>query len=251
MSRLRRILRSLARLPLFFVVFTVAQVLLVRFVTPPVTLTMLGQVWAHAREHSELRWVDHRPRSWPLDHVAARAVVASEDARFFVHRGFDWPAICSVLEAAEGGRPARGASTLTQQVARNVFLWQGGGWVRKGLEAWYTVWLELLVPKERILELYLNVAETGPLTFGFEAGAQRWFQRSADHLTLDQAGRIAGLLPAPRVRTVEGRAAIHRAAFVHRHPAPFPGDPALDELVTAWASAPGPTCVGDRVAKQD
>lgn len=223
---------------------SVAQVAAARFVDPPMTPTMLARVWTHATTEGELHGVAYHPRRWSTDHPAAHAVVASEDARFFLHRGFDWDGICGAVATAREGGPLRGASTISQQVARNLFLWQGRSWVRKGLEVWYTVWLELLLPKERILELYLNVAETGPMTFGFEAGAQRWFDRPADRLTVDQARRIAGILPLPTARTPDGPSASRRAVFIAGHPAPFPGDPGFEAMARAWAETPGPlTCL--------
>lgn len=230
----RRMLRRLALLTvtalLAAAAFSVAQVLLARFVTPPATITMIERAVEHARATGELRWVRHHPRAWPADHPAARAVVASEDGRFFAHAGFDWESICRAVEEASDGGRLRGASTISQQVARNVFLWQGRSWLRKGLEAWYTVWLELLVPKERILALYLNVAETGPMTFGFEAGARHWYGRSADELSEAQLARIAGVLPSPRRRDPKGEEAGRRARFIRANPAPFPSDPGFDRF---------------------
>ena len=150
-------------------------------------------------------------------------------------------AICAALKHnAEGGR-LRGGSTLSQQVAKNVFLWQGRSWARKGLEAWYTVLLEGLVPKRRILELYLNVAETGPMVFGVEAGANHHYGKSAAGLSADQAGRLAGILPDPRRRSVEGSAARERAAWIRANPAPMPGAPGWDAVLRAWeADGHGP-----------
>lgn len=226
----RRLSLLLGGLAFAFTALTVSQVLLARFVTPPVTITMLERVVDHARRTGELRWVSYAPRRWPMDHPAARAVVASEDGRFFAHGGFDWNAICLAVEEATDGGRLRGASTISQQVARNVFLWQGRSWVRKGLEAWYTAWLELLVPKPRILELYLNVAETGPMTFGFEAGARRWYGEPADALSEQRIARIAGILPSPLRWEPGGEEAGRRARFIRANPAPFPGDPGFDRF---------------------
>lgn len=242
LARTARLAAMLAGLALLA---SVVQVLTVRFVTPPVTPHMVSRVVEHTVAERELRWVDYRPRRYDPDHPVARAAVASEDARFFLHTGFDWDAMCGAVLDAQSGRRLRGASTLTQQVARNLFLWQGRSWVRKALEAWYTVWLELLLPKERILELYLNIAETGPMTFGFEAGAHRWYGVGADALGRDQAGRLVGILPAPVSRRPDGSAAGRRAGFVAAHPAPFPGDAHFDAARTAWLTTRGPLeCVG-------
>ena len=125
-------------------------------------------------------------------------MVAAEDQTFPQHHGFDVAAIRDALDSNASGGRLRGASTLTQQVARNLFLWQGRSYLRKGLEAWFTIWLELLWPKQRILEVYLNIAETGQQTFGVEAAAWRYFQRPASALTREQAALVAAVLPSPR-----------------------------------------------------
>ena len=231
----RLLLRLLARTALGFVVVTTAQVLAVRYFDPPTTLTVVQRAIEHTVGGDGLAWPARQPL--PLEELGdlvPRAFVASEDGRFFLHGGFDWDGICSAVEKNAGGGRLRGGSTITQQVAKNVFLWQGRTWVRKGLEAWYTVLLELLVPKERILELYLNVAETGPMTFGVEAGARRWFGKPASALGPDEAGRLAGLLPDPRRRAPTGAAAGSRSAFVQNNPAPFPGDPGFERARDAW-----------------
>jgi monofunctional biosynthetic peptidoglycan transglycosylase len=165
-------------------------ILLFRFVNPPITHTM----WSESRRLGgvERVWV-------PFDQiapVAARSVVAAEDANFCLHWGFDMAAIRTALD--DGG--ARGASTLTQQTVKNVFLWQQRSWLRKALEAVITPAVEMLWPKRRILEVYLNVAEMDAGVFGIEAAAQRYFGVSARNLNATQAARIAAILPAPRDR---------------------------------------------------
>jgi monofunctional biosynthetic peptidoglycan transglycosylase len=223
---------------------SVLQVLTVRFVDPPFTWTMVDRAWEHAATTGRWTWVDHRPLSLAeLGTRVPRAVVASEDARFYLHRGFDWESICTAANAyGKPGETVRGGSTLSQQVAKNVFLWQTRSWVRKGLEVWYTVLLEALVPKDRILELYLGVAETGTLTFGVEAGAQRYFHRSAATLTAEQAAQLAAVLPSPRRWSPTRPPASTRAAWILENPAPFPGDRGYNALADSWArTAPGPT----------
>jgi monofunctional biosynthetic peptidoglycan transglycosylase len=137
----------------------------------------------------------------PIEQISphmALAVVASEDQKFPTHNGFDVSAIkLAVSDKIKGGR-LRGASTITQQVARNLFLWQGRSFIRKGLEAWMTVLLEWLWPKERILEVYLNIAETGKRTFGVQAASLRYFAKSANALDPEQAALLAAILPNPR-----------------------------------------------------
>jgi monofunctional biosynthetic peptidoglycan transglycosylase len=223
-------------------VVPILQVLLLRFVNPPFTLTMFEEARLATKASARFKWVVHENRSLEqLGENVARAAVASEDARFFFHRGFDWEGICTALRKNERGGKLRGGSTISQQVARNVFLWQGRSYLRKGLEAWYTLWLELLLPKDRILEVYLNIAETGKMTFGFEAGAWRYYRAEARTLSLEQAAHIASLLPSPRKWTLNGAQATERAAWILEHPAPFPKDPGFDEARAAWArSAPGP-----------
>jgi monofunctional glycosyltransferase len=123
--------------------------------------------------------------------------VASEDQRFPTHRGFDMDQIRKAMDEAQRGRRARGASTISQQVAKNLFLWNGHSWVRKGLEAWFTVLIETLWPKRRILEVYLNSAEFGYGIYGAEAAAQAFFHKPAARLTRDEAARLAAVLPNP------------------------------------------------------
>jgi monofunctional biosynthetic peptidoglycan transglycosylase len=217
-----------------FTVFTVLQVLFVRFVDPPFTATMVQRVVERTWRGEGHAWVDHR--SVPLEAMGPfpRAAVASEDGRFFFHHGFDLQGICAALEANREGRALRGGSTISQQVARNVFLVQWRSWIRKGLEVWYTAWLELLVPKERILELYGNVAETGPHHFGVEAAARHWYGRSAKALSPEQAARLVYLLPNPRERRPDSRSGGEKARWVDRNRVPFPGDPGFDRAQQVW-----------------
>jgi monofunctional glycosyltransferase len=131
----------------------------------------------------------------------ARSAMAAEDARFCAHMGFDFDAIREALEANREGGRVRGASTISQQVAKNVFLWHGRSWVRKGLEAGFTVLVEVIWPKRRILEVYLNTAEFAPGVFGAEAAARHHFGRAASGLSADQAARLAAVLPNPKERS--------------------------------------------------
>lgn len=177
-----------------FVTLSVLWVLILRFVPPPITLTMLGDVpTGHGVTKS---W---RPLS-KIDPDMPRAVIAAEDSRFCAHNGFDYIAIANAARRnAEGGR-IRGGSTISQQTAKNVFLWQGGGYFRKGLEAWFTVLIEAMWGKRRIMEVYLNVAETGIGTYGVEAGARRYFKHGADRMGAREAAQIAAVLPLPKKR---------------------------------------------------
>ena len=185
-------LRLAAWLALALALLPVGGVLVHAVAPPPVTLLMLQRTL-------EGEGLDYRWRS--LDRISphlADAVIAAEDARFCSHAGFDLEAIRRALRENGAGRRLRGGSTLSQQTAKNVFLWPGRGWIRKGLEAGYTVLIEALWSKERILEVYLNVAEWGPGVYGAEAAAQHWFGKGADALTPREAARLAAILPSPR-----------------------------------------------------
>ncbi len=203
---MRRLSRWIVRALLIFLIGSVALVLLYRFVPPPFTLTMAGDVIGGKSVHKD--WM---PLS-RMDPNMARAAISAEDGNFCKHHGFDFTAIQKALAGNEAGRHYRGGSTISQQTAKNVFLWQGRSWLRKGLEAWFTVLIEGVWGKRRIMEVYLNVAETGIGTYGVNAGAQRYFHHDASHLTPSEASRIAAILPLPKKR-----AAIDPHGFVRRY----------------------------------
>lgn len=189
---MRRLLRNIA-LALFIVLVAgpVVTVILYRFIPPPVTPLMVIRA-------VEGRGLDHRWR--PIDEVSPalpRALIAAEDAKFCDHRGFDFDALQKAYENNESGRKIRGGSTISQQTAKNVFLWPGRSYVRKGLEAWFTVLIETFWGKKRIMEVYLNSIEYGSGIYGAEAAAQRYFGVGADQLTQAQAARLAAILPSP------------------------------------------------------
>ncbi len=186
-----RIFKFIAKLVLWFVIISLALVIVFRFVPVTYTATMLMD------EHSVTR--DWEPLS-RIDRNMVSAVIAAEDGKFCQHDGFDREAIEEALEERARGERQRGASTISQQTAKNVFLWQGGGWFRKGLEAYFTFLIENLWDKRRIMEVYLNVAETGLGSYGVESGAQRYFGHSAARLSADEASRIAAVLPSPKTR---------------------------------------------------
>ena len=186
-------LRTLMWLMLWFFILSFGAVILFRFVPPPVTATMLMDEHGFTKDWTPLSRIDR-------DMVSA--VIAAEDGKFCTHDGFDREAIENAIRRnMEGGR-IRGGSTISQQTAKNVFLWQGGGYFRKGLEAWFTLLIEQIWGKRRIMEVYLNVAETGIGTYGVEAGAQRYFNHSAAQLSEIEAARIAAALPLPKERPV-------------------------------------------------
>lgn len=177
------------------ILFSVLWVAAYRFLPPPFTFTMLGDVLA-GRSVAK----DWMPLT-RIDPNMARAAIAAEDSKFCSHRGFDVDAIgAAMMRNAAGGHIIRGGSTISQQTAKNAFLWQGGGYFRKGLEAWFTLLIEGIWGKKRIMEVYLNVAETGIATYGVNAGSQRYFGHDASHLSVVEASRIAAVLPLPKKR---------------------------------------------------
>ncbi len=189
------ILRALAKGFAGFIGLTVVLVVLFKWLPVPVTATMVMDEHGITKDWESLDNIDRNLVS---------AVIAAEDSRFCEHSGFDTEAIEQAMrENMEGGK-IRGGSTISQQTAKNVFLWQGGGYFRKGLEAWFTFWIEMIWGKRRIMEVYLNVAETGIGTYGAEAGSQRYFGHSAARLNRDEASRMAAALPSPKKRSVKG-----------------------------------------------
>ena len=186
--------RILAKLILWFVGITLALVIVFKFVPIPVTVTMMMDENGATRDWEAVENIDPN---------LVAAVIAAEDAKFCAHSGFDTEAIEKAIENNAASKRIRGGSTITQQTAKNVFLWQGGGYFRKGLEAWFAFWIEMIWGKERIMEVYLNVAETGIGTYGAEAGSQRYFGKSAAFMTPDEASRMAAALPLPKKRSVK------------------------------------------------
>lgn len=167
-------------------------VLPLRWVNPPTTAFMLRTHWqANAKIHHQ--WIDLVAISPAL----ALAVVASEDQTFPTHNGFAWQSIGNAVEDRLNGQPLRGASTISQQTVKNLFLWPAHSWLRKGIEAYFTVWLEILLSKRRILELYLNIAQFGPTTFGAQSASERFFGIPPARLSWSRAALLAAVLPAP------------------------------------------------------
>jgi monofunctional biosynthetic peptidoglycan transglycosylase len=191
-----RFVRFLALLTLSFIVASVLVVGALRWVDPPITAFMLAdRIEAHSGKTYPLRyrWVDWDRIAGPMK----VAVIASEDQTFPDHRGFDLQSIDKALEERERGRRVRGASTITQQVAKNIFLWSGRSWIRKGFEAYFTLLIELLWPKQRILEVYLNVAQFGRGIYGVGAASEIYFRKSAARLNSSDAALLAAVLPNP------------------------------------------------------
>ena len=215
----RRWRRWLWQVPCALLVFSVVQVVVLRFIDPPFSSVMaLRQLEAWGRGdwgyriHYQWRDLDAMAASVPI------SLVAAEDQQFPQHNGFDLKAIEKALDHNARGKRLRGGSTISQQVAKNVFLWQGRSWLRKGLEAWYTVLIEALWPKQRILEVYANVAEFGDGVYGVQAAAQRYWRKDAARLTPAESARLAAVLPSPRrySATNPGPFVQRRAAWIQR-----------------------------------
>ncbi|MGE5952033.1 MAG: monofunctional biosynthetic peptidoglycan transglycosylase [Qipengyuania vulgaris] len=184
----------LLKLLLGLIALSLALVVLFKFVPVPVTATMVMDGNGITKDWEPLSDIDRN---------LVRAVIAAEDGKFCSHDGFDREAIENAMKSnAKGGR-IRGGSTISQQTAKNVFLWQGGGYFRKGVEAYFTFLIEKAWGKRRIMEVYLNVAETGIGTYGAEAGSQRYFGKPANSLTSLEAARMAAALPLPKERSVK------------------------------------------------
>lgn len=194
---------------LLFVLFSSAWIVLYRYVNPPLTpLMILRNV--QDEEDVRKRWRDYGEISQEF----LLAVVASEDQLFFKHNGFDIKQIRAAIETRLDGGKLRGGSTISQQVAKNVFLWPGRSWVRKGLEVWFTAGIELCWSKQRILEVYVNIAEMGEGIYGVEAAAQHYYHKPASALTREESALLAAILPAPR-----DRSPAHPTAFLRQRQA--------------------------------
>ena len=194
-----RIWRWTKRIFLFLFIAQFVYIIVLRWVNPPITITQLvSWVTGHGLKR------DYVDRSEISAH-ARLAVIASEDQKFTDHSGFDWKSIRKAMKYNEKkpGRTVRGGSTISQQVAKNVFLWQGRSYIRKGLEGYFTFMIELLWNKERILEVYLNVIETGDGISGIERAANIYFNKSAARLSPQEAALIAACLPNPKVYKVK------------------------------------------------
>lgn len=198
---LRKFFRSTLLMLLALMALSVLLVLSLRWITPPFSALMLEQQLsaklAGQRYQSQRTWTPWQS----IPDNLKMAVIAGEDQQFANHHGFDIDAIRAAIAHNQSNNSIRGASTLSQQVAKNTFLWSSRSWLRKALEAWFTVWIELLWSKERILEVYLNSAEWGPGIFGAEAAAQYHFQISAPYLSNQQAYLLAAVLPSPLTRS--------------------------------------------------
>ncbi len=234
-----RLARAVALGLLAVAVASLLPVVAFRWLPVPVTSFMIQDRIAAWRadgpgwplRHDWVRWAEISPQ-------AALAVIAAEDQRFLQHSGFDFDAIDKALTDARHGGRKRGASTISQQVAKNLFLWPGRSWVRKGLEAWFTVWIELAWPKQRILEVYLNSAEFGRGIWGIEAASRHYFGIPASRLGASQAALLAAALPAPKRYRVErpGPWLVQRQRWILGQMQRLRAEPALREALQGAAA---------------
>lgn len=197
-SRFQKIFRFLSKSMLWFFGISIFLVIVFKWVPVPYTPLMAIRAIEHKMGGREMvcshDWV-------PIESIAKnmqRAVIASEDGNFLKHHGFDFDAIQKAMKNNEKGKKIKGGSTISQQTAKNVFLWQGRSYLRKGLEAYFTILIELIWGKERIMEVYLNSIEMGDGVYGIEAASKYWYRKEAAHLSKREAAGIAAILPNPR-----------------------------------------------------
>lgn len=191
---IKRIFRFIFKILLGLFLFSILIVVVYKFVPVPFTPLMAIRYFENPDEKVKHNWV-------PIEDISRHlqlAVIASEDQNFVKHKGFDFEAIEEAMEDNRTGRKIRGASTISQQTAKNAFLWPGRTWFRKGVEAYFTFLIEMLWSKERILEVYLNSIEMGKGVYGAEAAAMHWFGKNASDLTAYESAAIAAILPNPR-----------------------------------------------------
>lgn len=193
---LTRVFRKACKLLLYLFLFSIVYTLFCKWINPPFTITQVVNIFENRGISRDYIPYDKMGNSIKL------AVIAGEDQLFPDHNGFDFKSIQKAMKHNQKSRSLRGASTISQQVAKNVFLWQHGGWFRKGLEVYFTFMIETLWSKQRILEVYLNVVETGKGVFGVEAAAQHFFNKPAAKLTRSEAAQIAASLPNPKRFTI-------------------------------------------------
>lgn len=189
-----RVIFFLVKLVLWFLLVSVLWVLAYRFINPPTTATMVADKLSGRGAVRDWLAIEQ------IDRDMVRAAIAAEDGKFCQHSGFDYEAIENAMKRNASGGKIRGGSTISQQTAKTTFLWNGGGYPRKAVEAWFTILIEKLWGKKRIMEVYLNNAETGIGTYGVSAGAQRYFGHDARQLSATEAARIAAVLPLPKKR---------------------------------------------------
>jgi monofunctional glycosyltransferase len=226
-SFVRRTWRFIKRLFIVLFILQLIYLLLLKWVDPPVTITQLGSLFSGNGLKRD--YVDYKE----ISPYAKLSVIASEDQLFPDHNGFDFKSIEKAMKHNRKSKSLHGASTLSQQVAKNVFLWQGRSWIRKALEVYFTFMIELLWSKERILEIYLNTVEMGKGVFGIEAASKRFYNKPAKKLTRSEAACIAAALPNPKVYSVRplSRYVSTRCGWILKQMNNLQNDPDVQKLL--------------------
>ena len=223
----RKILRIILKKIVYSFLFSLFYIFFCKWINPPITLTQIGSVIQGHGLHRKYVSFDEMNANVKL------AVTASEDQLFPDHNGFDFKSIQKAMKHNQNSKSLRGASTISQQVAKNVFLWQHGGYFRKGLEVYFTFMIETFWSKKRILEMYLNVAEMGDGIFGVEAASEHYFNKSAKDLSRKQAALIAACLPNPKGYTIKPLSAhvASRYPWILRQMNNLEADPDIEALL--------------------
>lgn len=226
-----RIWKRVKQIVLYLFIAQLIYIVVLKWVNPPTTITMIASRirLAGSKDHFHRTWVDYDKIA-----LSARlAVIAGEDQLFAVHHGFDVKSIKKAWEHNQHSERTRGASTISQQTAKNVFLWQGGGWFRKGLEVYFTFMIEKIWGKKRILEVYLNVAQMGKGIFGIEAAARQYYGKPAKNLSRTQAAMIAACLPNPLIYKVKPPSGntLFRQRWILGQMNNLQGDPDIAKLI--------------------
>jgi len=195
----KKILKFIGKIILYFLGISIGLVILFKFIPVPFTPLMFIRTFEQIGSNDKIVWKRDCVSIDGMGTSIQKAVIASEDGKFTTHNGFDVKAIEKAYKNNQKGRKVKGGSTISQQTAKNVFLWPGRSYLRKGLEAYFTVLIEVVWGKERIMEVYLNSIEMGNGIYGIEAASQHWFNKSAKNLTKAEAAAIAAILPNPRV----------------------------------------------------
>ncbi|HTI90339.1 MAG TPA: monofunctional biosynthetic peptidoglycan transglycosylase [Puia sp.] len=219
--------RVIKRVFIFLFFFQLFYLLLLKWVNPPITLTQLSSFLCG--DGLKRSYVDMKN----ISPYARLAVICGEDQLFPDHDGFDFKSIEKAMKHNQKSKSLRGASTISQQVAKNVFLWQGRSWIRKGLEVYFTFMIEWIWGKRRILEMYLNVSEMGKGVYGIEAASHFYFNKPAKTLTRQEAARIAACLPNPKIFTIKPLSAhvASRAAWIQGQMGNLQEDPDIQKLL--------------------
>jgi monofunctional glycosyltransferase len=222
-----RVWRIIKRVIIFLFCFQLFYILLLKWVNPPITLTQLGSVFRG--EGLKRDYVGMKN----ISPYAKLAVISSEDQLFPDHDGFDFKSIEKAMKHNQKSKSMHGASTISQQVAKNVFLWQGRSWIRKALEVYFTFMIELIWGKKRILEMYLNVSEMGKGIYGIESAAQHLFNKPAKNLSRMESAEIAASLPNPKIYTVKplNRHVVNRASWIIVQMSHLQDDPDIQKLL--------------------